>query len=65
MDNSFKKKDILKNIIGSKGVVLGTPAASSTVKFQFATSIATAAASQTAGALTFAADSSGNAAIYA
>jgi len=64
MNNSYKK-DILKNIIGSKGVVLGTPAASSTVKFQFATNIATAAASQTAGALTFAADSDGNAAIYA
>ena len=47
------------------GGILGAPSANQTVKFQYATSIATAAGSNTPGALTFAADSNGNAAIYA
>lgn len=59
------KKDFLKFIKGAGVGLYGTPAAQSTVKFQFATSIATAAGSETPGALTFAADSNGNAAIYA
>jgi hypothetical protein len=59
----FSKKTLLNYVNGSG--VFGAPAANQTVKFQYATSIATAAASQTAGALTFAADSNGNAAIYA
>lgn len=63
MDIMNSKKTLLSLING--GAVLGAPAGGNTVKFQFATSIATAAASQTAGALTFAADSNGNAAIYA
>lgn len=63
MDIMNSKKTLLSLING--GAVLGVPAGGNTVKFQFATSIATAAASQTAGALTFAADSNGNAAIYA
>lgn len=63
MDIMNSKKTLLSLING--GAVLGAPSANQTVKFQFATSIATAAASQTAGALTFAADSAGNAAIYA
>jgi len=59
------KQDFLKFIKGAGVGLYGAPANQSTVKFQFATSIATAAASQTAGALTFAADDAGNAAIYA
>lgn len=59
------KQDFLKFIKGAGVGLYGAPAAQSTVKFQYATSIATAAASQTAGALTFAADENGNAAIYA
>ena len=60
----FSKKTLLSAINGGS-VALGAPSEAATVKFQYATSIATAAASQTAGALTFAADSNGNAAIYA
>ena len=65
--NSFvSKNELLKSIVpGGGNAVLKSPAAQSTVKFQFASSIATAAANETAGALTFAADSNGNAAIYA
>lgn len=59
----FSKKTLLNYVNGSG--VFGAPSANQTVKFQYATSIATAAASQTAGALTFAADENGNAAIYA
>lgn len=59
------KKDFLKFIKGAGVGLYGAPAAQSTVKFQFATSIATAATSETAGALTFAADANGNAAIFA
>lgn len=64
MNNSYKK-DILKNIIGSKGVTLGTPQANNTVKFCFTTNLATAATNNTAGALTFAVDANGNAGIWA
>lgn len=63
MDIMNSKKTLLSLING--GAVLGAPAGGATVKFQFATSIATAAASTTAGGLTFAADEDGNAAIYA
>ncbi len=59
------KKDFLKFINGAGVGLYGAPAQNQTVKFQFARSIATAAASQTEGALTFAADDAGNAAIYA
>lgn len=59
------KKDFLKFIKGAGVGLYGAPAENQTVKFQFATSIATAATNGTAGALTFAADSNGNAAIYA
>lgn len=62
MDINSSKKTLLSLINGG---ILGAPSANQTVKFQYATSIATAAASTTAGALTFAADSNGNAAIYA
>jgi len=64
MNNSYKK-DILKNIIGSKGVTLGSPQANNTVKFCFTTNLATAATNNTAGALTFAVDANGNAGIWA
>ena len=63
MDIMNSKKTLLSLING--GAVLGAPAGGATVKFQFASSIATAAGSQTEGALTFAADAAGNAAIYA
>lgn len=63
MNNSYKK-DILKNIIGSKGVVLGNPAANDMIQFQFSTSHATAYANTRRGALTFVAAEDGTAAIY-
>lgn len=63
MDIMNSKKTLLSLING--GATLGSPAAQSTVKFQFTTNLATAASSQTAGALTFAADANGNAGIWA
>ncbi len=63
MDIMNSKKTLLSLING--GALLGAPAAQSTVKFQYATNLATAATSETAGALTFAADANGNAAIFA
>jgi hypothetical protein len=56
------KKTLLSLINGG---ILGAPAGGSTVKFQFTTNLATAASSQTAGGLTFAADANGNAGIWA
>lgn len=60
------KQDFLKFIKGAGvGLYGGSPAQGSTVKFQFSTNLGVAASSTTAGALTFAADASGNAAIFA
>ena len=59
----FSKKTLLNYVNGSG--VYGAPGAQTTVKFQYSNSIATAAKSTTPGALTFAADENGNAAVYA
>ncbi len=59
----FSKKTLLNYVNGSG--VYGAPGSQTTVKFQYTNNIATAAASSTPGALTFAADENGNAAIYA
>ena len=64
MDIMNSKKTLLSLINGGVGTY-GTPSAQSTVKFQFATNLATAAASETVGGLTFAADANGNAGIWA
>ena len=66
MDINSSKKTLLSLING--GILGASPAGGSTVKFQIATganAIARAAASTTAGALTFASDGNGNAAIFA
>lgn len=62
----FSKKTLL-NYVNGAGLFGAAPQGGQTVKFQIATgnnAIARAAASTTAGALTFAQDSNGNAAIY-
>lgn len=59
----FSKKTLLSAING--GGIYGAPSSNQTVKFQFTTNLATAAANDTAGALTFAADANGNAGIWA
>lgn len=56
------KKDILSQIVD--GGTYGSPYENQTVKFQYANTIAKAAGSTTAGAITFAADTNGNGAIY-
>lgn len=56
------KKTLLSKI--NSGGVYGAPSTNQTVKFQYATNIATAASSKTEGAITFAADGAGNAGIY-
>lgn len=58
----FSKKTLLNYVNGAG--LYGSPAPQSTVKFQFATNLATAATNNTAGALTFAADAAGNAGIW-
>lgn len=62
MDIMNSKKTLLSLING--GAVLGAPAGGATVKFQYATSHATAVSNKTDGALTFVSDSNGYGAIY-
>lgn len=59
----FSKKTLLNYVNGSG--IYGAPSANQTVKFQYTTSLTTAATNDTAGALTFACDANGNAAIFA
>ena len=62
MDIMNSKKTLLSLING--GAILGSASSGQTVKFQYATTIAKAAASQTEGAITFAAGANGSGAIY-